>query len=76
MRPAEHLVTAAQRRILSAPGVLVGSWGVHVLRSRAPLSAHRSFDTLSYLMFHIPLVVAGCICMCSIYFDFRATSFS
>lgn len=50
MRPDEHLVlvTAAQRRILFAPGVLVGSWGVHVLRSRAPLSAHRPFDTLSY----------------------------
>ena len=33
-------------------------------------------STHCYLMFHIPLVVAGCICMCSIYFDFRATSFS
>jgi hypothetical protein len=100
MRPDEHLVlvTAAQRRILFAPGVLVGSWGVHVLRSRAPLSAHRPFDTLSYSHrtstsstpdSSIPPLAlrtddwwshggrrAGCICMCSIYFDFRATSFS
>jgi hypothetical protein len=97
MRPDEHLVlvTAAQRRILFAPGVLVGSWGVHVLRSRAPLSAHRLFDTLSYshrtststpFPLRADMIIldwwshggrrAGCICMCSIYFDFRATSFS
>ena len=74
MRPAEHLVTAARRRVLSAPGVVVGSWDVHALRSHSMvrLVPHCQVQT-SYLWVRH---ARGCMCMCSIYFVLSATSFN
>ena len=63
MRPAEHLVTAARRRVLSAPGVVVGSWDVHALRSHSMvrLVPHCQVQTSYLWARHARRVVCVCV---------------